>query len=943
VLRADRPRSPSALDAALRAAGETGELMRSIDWRATALGRMSSWPSLLQRMVTVALRSPFPMEVAWGPELLYLYNDAMRPLLGRKHPRALGQPKRSVFPEVWDEVGPLHREALEQGRPTWRENAGYLLDRRGFPEECYFTYSFSPIVDESGIAGIFTAVIETTRHVLDERRLRTLRALSEARGVGRTPEAACAAAVDALATNRRDVPFALVYLLEGDGRRARLAGRTGVAAGRPLAPETVALTTSRRARWPLGRAIARGESVVEPLDPAAMAGAGIWAHGLTPDTALIVPLRDAATGRPGGAAILGLNPALELDAGQREFLELVGGQLSAVIGDARAREAERVRADVLANLNQAKTQFLSNVSHELRTPLTLVLGPLSDYLADPAARALVQRRRIELALRSTRRLTRLVDRLLDFSRIEEGRMDAALEPVDLSALTADVARAFRPALEAAGLRLVVDCRPLGEPAYVDRELWEKALLNLVANAFKFTERGEIRVTCRKLGRRAEVAVADTGVGVPASEVPHLFERFHRAPTGWARSSEGVGIGLSLVREAVELHGGSLAVRSREGRGTTFTMLLPLGDRPPAPPPALRRTGAALGTIAEVERWTAGKGAEEPGLLDGASVLVVEDDPDMRRYVLDLLRPHWRVEACADGQQALAAIGARLPDLVLADVMLPALDGFELLRRLRASARTARVPVILLSARAGGQATVEGLAAGADDYLVKPFSARELLARIRTHLELARARESRARDAERHRVARELHDSVLQTLYGIALGAESIRSLAVQDPAAAPEVAEYVLQLARSALEEMRALILELRPEALEQDGLTMSLRRLVAPMASRHGVEVALELGEEPTAELEAKEALLRIAQEALQNVARHAGAAHVRVGLAAAAGMVALEVADDGVGFDAEAIYAGHLGQKTMRERAELVGGTLEVSSAPGAGTRVLARVPAG
>jgi signal transduction histidine kinase len=602
-----------------------------------------------------------------------------------------------------------------------------------------------------------------------------------------------------------------------------------------------------------------------------------------------------------------------------------------------------VRADVLANLNHAKTQFLSNVSHELRTPLTLVLGPLSDYLADPAGRTLVQRRRIELALRSTRRLTRLVDRLLDFSRIEEGRMDAALEPVDLSALTADVAKAFRPALESAGLRLVVDCRPLGEPAYVDRELWEKALLNLVANAFKFTERGEIRVTCRKLGRRAEVAVADTGVGVPASEVPHLFERFHRAPTGWARSSEGVGIGLSLVREAVELHGGSLAVRSREGRGTTFTMLLPLGDRPPAPPPALRRTGAALGTIAEVERWTAGKGAEEPGLLDGASVLVVEDDPDMRRYVLDLLRPHWRVEACADGQQALAAIGARLPDLVLADVMLPALDGFELLRRLRASARTARVPVILLSARAGGQATVEGLAAGADDYLVKPFSARELLARIRTHLELARARESRARDAERHRVARELHDSVLQTLYGIALGAESIRSLAVQDPAAAPEVAEYVLQLARSALEEMRALILELRPEALEQDGLTMSLRRLVAPMASRHGVEVALELGEEPTAELEAKEALLRIAQEALQNVARHAAAAHVRVGLAAAAGMVALEVADDGVGFDAEAIYAGHLGQKTMRERAELVGGTLEVSSAPGAGTRVLARVPTG
>ena len=931
----------TALEAALSAGGEIGELLASIDWPATALGPMASWPPMLRAMVATALRSPFPMEVSWGPELRFLYNDAMRPLLGFKHPHALGMPKRYVFPEIWDEIGPLHREVLEHGRATWRENAGFLLHRRGFAEECYFTYSFSPIVDESGIAGVFTAAVETTRTVVDERRLRTLRAMSEAGAAGQTPEEACAAAVAALAANRHDVPFALVYLLEGDGRRARLAGRTGLRAGRPLAPDVVA-TASRRAPWPLGRAIRRATSVVEPLDPAAMADAGDWVHGLVPDVALVVPLRDAATGRPGGAAVLGVNPALELDARQREFLELVGGQLAMAVGDARARESERSRANMLASLNEAKTQFLSNVSHELRTPLTLVLGPLSDYLADPAARPLVQKRRIELALRSTRRLTRLVDRLLDFSRIEEGRMEAALAPVDLSALTADVAKAFRPALEGAGLRLVVDCQPLGEPAYVDRELWEKAVLNLVANAFKFTERGEIRVTCRKLGRRAEVAVSDTGIGVPAADVPHLFERFHRTTSGWARSSDGVGIGLSLVREAVELHGGSLSVRSREGRGTTFTVLLPLGDRPPlAPPPELRRTGQALGAIAEVERWTAGS-EPELGALAGASVLVVEDDPDMRRYVLDLLRPHWRVEACSDGAQALAAIGARLPDLVLADVMLPALDGFELLRRLRSSPRTARVPVILLSARAGGQATVEGLAAGADDYLVKPFAARELLARIRTHLELARARESRARDAERHRVARELHDSVLQTLYGIALGAESIRSLAAQDPRAAPEVAEYVVQLARSALEEMRTLILELRPEVLEQDGLVASLRRLVAPMTSRYGIEVALELDQEPSAAVEVKEALFRIAQEALQNVARHAAAAHVRVALSSAPGRVALEVEDDGVGFDAGAEYTGHLGQKTMRERAELVGGTLDVRSVPGTGTRVLARVPA-
>jgi signal transduction histidine kinase len=618
-----------------------------------------------------------------------------------------------------------------------------------------------------------------------------------------------------------------------------------------------------------------------------------------------------------------------------------------VIADARAHEVERARADLLADLNRAKTEFLSNVSHELRTPLTLVLGPLGDVLADPTAQPAVQRRRVELALRSTRRLSRLVDRMLDFSRIEEGRMEAAFGPVDLSALTAEVAGAFEPALESAGLRLVVDCRPLGEPAYVDRELWEKVVLNLIANAFKFTERGEIRVSCRRVGRSAVVAVADTGVGVPAAEVPHLFERFHRVHSGWSRSSEGVGIGLSLVRETVELHGGTVSVRSREGRGTTFRVTLPLGGPPPSCSPApLRAPGGeeAPRTVAEVERWVASPEHEETaGAGRSATVLVVEDDPDMRRYILDLLRPHWGVEGFADGARALASVRARVPDLVLADVMLPAMDGFELLRRLRASPRTARVPVIMLSARAGGEATLEGLAAGADDYLVKPFSGQELLARLRTHLELARARESRARDAERRRVARELHDSVLQTVYGIALGAESIRSLVPRQPDRAPQVAEYVVHLARSALEEMRALILELRPEALEQDGLVAALRRLVAPMASRHGLRVRLDLGPEPAASLEAKEALFRIAQEALHNVARHARAGQVRLLLSAEDDAVVLRVADDGVGFDAGADFAGHLGQKTMRERAELAGGTLVVSSAPDAGTEVMARVPAG
>jgi signal transduction histidine kinase/GAF domain-containing protein len=932
------------LDAALSAGGEVGRLLRSADWSRTPLGPMSGWPPLLRRMVVICLLSPFPMDISWGPELIYIYNDAARPLLGRKHPAALGRPKRESIPELWEVVGPVHREVME-GRPISGENVGYLMDRRGFLEECYLTYALSPILDGRRVAGVLSVASETTGAVVDARRLRTLSSLGEGASAGRSVEQACAAALATLAENRSDVPFALLYLVDALAGRARLAGSSGLSPGRPLVPETVGLR-SRRARWPLGRAIEQLRTQFVALDPGLLRDAGEWAHGLPPAAALTVPLRDTSTGEAAGAVVLGVNPALELDDAQRAFLELVGRQLSLVIGDARAHEVERARSDVLADLSRAKTEFLSNVSHELRTPLTLVLGPLGDVLGDPDAGAVVQRRRVELALRSTRRLSRLVDRLMDFSRIEEGRIEASFTPVDLSALTAEVARAFAPALEAAGLRLVVDCRPLGEPAYVDRELWEKVILNLLANAFKFTERGEIRVACRRFGRSAEVTVTDTGVGVPAAEIPHLFDRFHRVHGGWARSREGVGIGLSLVRETVALHGGTVSVRSREGRGSSFSVTLPLGGPPPAGPPAPQVAGGeeAPRVVAEVERWLAPPQREElNGTGAGATVLVVEDDPDMRRYILDLLRPHWRVEGCVDGREALASVQERLPDLVLADVMLPAMDGFELLRRLRASPRTARVPVILLSARAGGEATVEGLEAGADDYLVKPFSAQELLARLRTHLELARAREARARDAERRRVARDLHDSVLQTLYGIALGAESIRSLVPREVDRVPPVAEYVVQLARSALEEMRALILELRPEALAQDGLVASLRRLVAPMTSRHGLRVTLHVGPEPPASLEVKEALFRIAQEALHNVARHARASQVRLELAAEDAHLLLQVADDGVGFDVGADFAGHMGQKSMRERAELVGGSLEVTSEPGGGTGVLARVPSG
>jgi signal transduction histidine kinase len=433
--------------------------------------------------------------------------------------------------------------------------------------------------------------------------------------------------------------------------------------------------------------------------------------------------------------------------------------------NARAYQEERLRAEALAELDRAKTAFFSNVSHEFRTPLTLSLGPIEDALASPA-RALAGAD-LELVHRNNLRLLKLVNTLLDFSRIEAGRMDARYEPLDLARVTTELASTFRSAVERAGLELVIDAPPLGEDVYVDPEMWEKIILNLLSNALKFTLEGRISVRVRLDGEHALVEVRDTGTGIPAPDLPRIFERFHRLRGAGARTHEGTGIGLALVRELVRLHGGEIQAQSAPGVGTSFVVSLPRGRAHLADDRigAARALGSSAGGVAafreEALRWgpsvSAPPAAMQPCAVE--CILVADDNADMRAYVERLLGRSFRVVAVADGSAALRAALAEPPDLVLSDVMMPGLDGFALLRALRADARTRTVPVVLLSARAGEEAVLEGLDAGADDYLVKPFSARELLARVRVNVVMARERKARAAAEEASR----LKDEFLATI------------------------------------------------------------------------------------------------------------------------------------------------------------------------------------
>jgi signal transduction histidine kinase len=391
-----------------------------------------------------------------------------------------------------------------------------------------------------------------------------------------------------------------------------------------------------------------------------------------------------------------------------------------------------------------------------------MLGPLEDALADSdAPLPPAQRGRVDLVLDNALRLLKLVNALLDFSRLEAGRMRASYAPLDVSGFTAELAGMFQSAVVKAGLRLRVECPPLSQPVWVDRDMWETIVPNLVSNAFKFTVAGEIAVRVLEQPDGVVLEVADTGTGIPEAELPRIFERFHRVSGATGRTHEGTGIGLSLVRELVQLHRGRVSVESVVGKGTTFRVEIPkgFGHLPPemvsaAPAdPSKGVMGAAH--AAEAARWggkveddARSSAASLPAPALRAHALVVDDNADLRAYVGGLLAPYYEVTTASDGLEALDAVSERMPDIVVSDVMMPRLDGFGLVRELRRNRATASLPVILLSARAGEASAVEGLDAGSDDYLVKPFTARELLARVRTHVELARARRAWVEELER---------------------------------------------------------------------------------------------------------------------------------------------------------------------------------------------------
>jgi signal transduction histidine kinase len=966
--------------------GELGELIRSYDWSRTSIGPIEGWPDSLRTAVRIMLASSQPIWIGWGEDLIYLYNDPYKSIIGGKHPGMLGRPTSVVWSEIWDVIEPMLQSALTSSQGTYVESQLLIMERYGYREETYYTFSYSPIPGEDGRPrGIICVNTDDTQRRIGERQLATLGELA-----GKTTEVltavdVCRGAAEALASNPYDLPFALLYLADEDAGGFALAGVSGLTPHDATAPEFVPFESERATR--LVRAHGQREILlVEDLQSVAVAPLARGAWDEPPKQGAYVPLAAAGAARGEGVLLVGLNPHRLFDSGYSDFLGLIGRQISASLATARAYEGERSRAEALAELDRAKTQFFSNVSHEFRTPLTLMLGPLEEMAARGGETVEIEQESFAALRRNALRLLRMVNTVLDFSRVSAGRATSVFRRVDLARLTDEIAGHFRPVIEGNGIEFLVEVEPLPQPVYVDPEAWEKIVLNLLSNAFKFTLRGRIRITLDAAGGTARLRVADSGTGIPEEELPHLFERFHRVRNEQARTHEGTGIGLALVRELVELHGGRVEAESVLGEGTTFTIELPFGSEhlPPEQlsddPEDVSASEIALAYTEEAGRWAgieadsvlpAAAEEDEAPLASGDRVVVVDDNADMRDFMVRLLERHWPVEAYPDGQAALEAIRSNPPAVVVTDVMMPRLDGFGLLTALREDAATAPIPVIVVSARAGEESSVEGLEAGADDYLVKPFSARELLARVRANVELARLRAEAGRLSALEEVRSRVITTVsheLRTPVTAIYGAS--RTLERAEPLGEQVRRELLAVIAKESERLARITSDILTTESLAA-GLSLELAVVdaratladtvrAAAAAAPAGTHLVATLPDEPVEILTDRTRLQQVLTNLLDNAVKYSpGGGRVEARLESEADRVTIEVRDEGVGIPEEAredvfrrfyrvdpaltggVGGTGLGLYISRQIVEAMGGRIHVEGNEPRGSRFVVSLP--
>ncbi|SDD49487.1 His Kinase A (phospho-acceptor) domain-containing protein [Dyadobacter soli] len=745
----------------LAGGGEMGRRIREFDWHTTGLGSPGGWPQSLKTCIRIMLSSKQPIWIGWGPMLLKFYNDAYIDIVRGKHPHALGEPASVVWKDIWKDIEPLLTRAMERDEGTYVESRLLIMVRSGFPEETYYTFSYTPVLGDDGRpAGIICYNTADTERIINERALKTIQML-DTLGEKKREDEVFAQVGKALSANSLDFPFAVLYRISEDGEQASLVATSGISSTDKHLDAHIDLTVHGTHYEQLVSTV-RENRMTEAINR------GHWKHlakggwDVTPKYVVYLPIQSANRAFPLALLAVGLNPYRKFDEAYRNFLQQIADRIALGLGNVMAYEEEQRRLHILEELDKAKTLFFTNISHEFRTPLMLMLGPLEELMNRKVTEwSEGERAKVEVTHRNALRLLKLVNTLLDFSRMEDGRGHARFVRTDIASYTRNLAANFRSVIEKAGLKFEV-AADTDAIAYVDQQMWEKVVFNLLSNAFKYTLNGKITLTLEMREGHIRLSVRDTGVGIPAHELPHMFERFHRVQNSGGRTYEGTGIGLSLIKELVGLHGGDIGVESTEGKGSCFTARIPEGkshleasqvyEENPEIDEAISDfyVREAESLLASSEREKQDNECRED--RHGECVLIADDNADMREHIRSLLGTQYKTLTASNGAEALGLIRRYRPVLVLSDVMMPEMDGIALLKAVKSDPAVCHTPVILITARAGEESRIEGIEIGADDYIVKPFSSKELIARAQAQIRMS---------GERNRITDELERQVEQ--------------------------------------------------------------------------------------------------------------------------------------------------------------------------------------
>ena len=722
-----------------------GELIRGFDWSQTSLGPIDKWPRSLRTCVQIMLTSRQPIWIGWGKDLTKLYNDPYQQIVKGKHPWALGKPASVVWKDIWRDIDPMLKKVMHENEGTYVEEQLLIMERNGYPEETYYTFSYTPVAGDDGVtAGMICFNTDDTDRIISERQLKTLTELGKTLNDLSSTQHVYAEAIKIIKDNPYDFPYAVLYAIE-EGNASLVGATSG---DTTFQEKCQVITKDGEIRDAFTKSFSTGkpEILQDFLPKFGELPTGAW--NVPPNQAIVLSIAQRGSSEAYGYLVIGANPFRLLDDNYLGFFQLLADQIATSLANIHLIEEERKRLEALAEIDRAKTVFFSNISHEFRTPLTLMLGSLEEFLSKPDHEVGIENKStIETTHRNALRLLRLVNNLLDFSRIEAGKEQARFQKVEISKYTRELASNFTSLIETAGLSYDINIEAIDTPAFIDKVMWEKIVLNLISNAFKYTLKGKITVSLWSEGSHFYLGVKDTGVGIPKEELPKMFERFHRVQNTTGRTYEGTGIGLSLVSELAKLHSGNISVNSEVGVGSEFLVKIPFGSPSMSSNVLSLPENGHTSSLSDIFLEEASSlievaytlPQEKTGDRRGSKVLVVDDNPDMRNYIKSLLQNYFNVVTATNGKEAIEKISKDKPDLVLSDIMMPVMDGIQMMKAVKSEPAWRSLPVILLSARAGEEAKIEGYEIGADDYLVKPFSAKELVARITSQLKLVTIR------------------------------------------------------------------------------------------------------------------------------------------------------------------------------------------------------------